>query len=131
MQLFTVHYCRTVSPLKPSNGIFRLVNNLSIWPSSPEWLPVRHRQTEQREGYMRRGGPLGWNVSSRKSCLQGFSLSSLVSTVQSRHHLASWNATEQGVEGLRESPMLKGDGLWPRYGVLTVVVLTIKCHLNS
>lgn len=40
----------------------------------------------------------GRNVSSRKSCSWGFSLSSLV-TLRSRHHLASWNTTEQGVEG--------------------------------
>lgn len=55
---------------------------------------------------MRRGGgsvgSVGWNVSSRESSSQGFlPLSSVVSTVRSRHHLASWNATEQGVEGLR------------------------------
>lgn len=51
----------------------------------------------------------------------GVSLSrslSLVSTVQSRHHLASWNATEQGVEGLKGS-LQGGDGsLWLGDGVL-------------
>ena len=42
----------------------------------------------------------------RRILLVGFlSLGSVVSAVQSRHHLASWNATEQGVEG---SLMLQG-----------------------
>lgn len=61
---------------------------------------------------MRRGEKsTGWNVSSRESCWWGFSpLSSLVSTRQSRHHLASWNATEQGVGGVRGSAGLQGDG---------------------
>lgn len=36
-----------------------------------------------------------WNVFSREYCSWGFAPSSLVSTEQNRHHLASWNAPEQ------------------------------------
>lgn len=75
------HYCRT-KPLPYDNlmGFFRLSTNYQQGLCLPEWLPVRDRQSEETErGYMRKRG--GWvggrNVSSRKSCSWGFSLSAL------------------------------------------------------
>lgn len=55
---------------------------------------------------------MGWNVSSRVVLVRFLRLlsGSLVSAVQSRHHLASWNATKQGVEGLGGSYVAGGMG---------------------
>lgn len=63
-----------------------------------------------------RGGVSWVECLIRRILLVGFlSPGSLVSA-ESRHHLASWNATEQGVEELRQSPVLQGgwvrDGRW-------------------
>lgn len=93
------HYCRPKPlPCDHLMGFFRLSTNYQ----QGLWLPNGCLQETDNLKRQRGATWVRWvggsNVSSRKSCSWGFSLSSLVSTLQSRHHLASWNATEQGVE---------------------------------
>lgn len=71
--------------------------------SFPHWLLIKDRteRPEKEEDKTRRGEVSRVECLIHRILLVGFfPLSSPVSTVESRHHLAIWNATGQGVGGV-------------------------------
>lgn len=106
-------YSRAVSSQKPSNAIFSACQQLINMDFIPRMSVCKMQTRLNRERLGNNMSRVGWGCGAeisgvecliRRILLVGFlSLGSVVSAVQSRHHLASWNATEQGVEG---SPML-------------------------